>query len=130
MTGADTVKLVDFGGVQEALSTKDAAAIGTTIVGTAGYMPPEQFGGAATPASDLYALGGVLLFLLSGRAPAAFGSERLRVAWEAQVDVEGRLRQLLRGLLEPIAEDRVTAAQVRPPFTLLQRGDLIRNTQL
>ena len=30
------------------------------------YMAPEQFRGAAQPASDLYALGGTLLYLLSG----------------------------------------------------------------
>lgn len=34
--------------------------------GTYGYMAPEQFRGAAQPASDLYALGGTLLYLLSG----------------------------------------------------------------
>ena len=106
------VRLVDFGGVQGALATADAAALGSTVIGTAGYMPPEQFGGAATPASDLYALGAVLLFLLSGRPPSSFPNERLRVAWERDVDVSGPLRTLLRGLLEPIAEDRITAAQV------------------
>ena len=43
-----------------------ASGIGTTVVGTYGYMSPEQFRGAASPASDLYGLGGTLLFLLSG----------------------------------------------------------------
>ena len=43
-----------------------ASGIGTTVVGTYGYMAPEQFRGAASPASDLYGLGGTLLFLLSG----------------------------------------------------------------
>jgi eukaryotic-like serine/threonine-protein kinase len=104
------VLLVDFGAVQAALTSD--SSFGTTVVGTAGYMPPEQFGGAATVASDLYALGGVLLFLLSGRSPGSFGSERLRVAWEKEVQVNGRLRKLLKGLLEPMAEDRITAAQV------------------
>ena len=39
---------------------------GTTVIGTYGYMAPEQFRGAAEPASDLYGLGGTLLFLLAG----------------------------------------------------------------
>lgn len=39
---------------------------GTTVIGTYGFMAPEQFRGASEPASDLYALGGTLLFLLSG----------------------------------------------------------------
>ena len=39
------------------------------VLGTYGYMAPEQFRGAAQPASDLYALGGTLLYLLSGVLP-------------------------------------------------------------
>lgn len=38
----------------------------SVTTGTYGYMAPEQFRGAAQPASDLYALGGTLLYLLSG----------------------------------------------------------------
>ncbi|MBD1874302.1 hypothetical protein H6F75_12480 [Nodosilinea sp. FACHB-131] len=42
------VYLIDFGSVQT------AAHGGTvTVVGTYGYMPPEQFGGRSLPASDL-----------------------------------------------------------------------------
>lgn len=110
------VLLVDFGGVQEvaaaAADDGDGAPLGSTIIGTAGYMPPEQFAGAASPASDLYALGGVLLFLLSGRTPGQFKSERLRVSFEREVEVRPRLSALLSALLDPIAEDRPTASQV------------------
>ena len=48
------------------------------MVGTYGYMAPEQFRGAASPASDLYGLGGTLLFMLSGRPPSAFPVDRMR----------------------------------------------------
>lgn len=111
------VLLVDFGGVQEATAASadadgGAPPIGSTIIGTAGYMPPEQFAGAASPASDLYALGGVLLFLLSGRTPGQFKSERLRVSFEREVEVGPRMSALLGALLDPIAEDRPTASQV------------------
>lgn len=40
--------------------------LGSTIVGTYGYMAPEQFRGGAQPASDVYALGATLLTLMSG----------------------------------------------------------------
>lgn len=59
------VFLVDFGGVQ-AVAASESFALGSTVIGTYGYMAPEQFRGAAQPASDLYGLGGTLLYLLSG----------------------------------------------------------------
>ena len=59
------VYLVDFGAVQAARTE------GTiTVVGTYGYMPPEQFGDRAVPASDLYALGATLVYLATGQQPA------------------------------------------------------------
>ena len=60
------VFLVDFGGVQAVAST-EAFGLGSTVIGTYGYMAPEAFRGVAQPASDLYALGGTLLYLLSGK---------------------------------------------------------------
>ncbi len=61
------VYLVDFGSVQS-LGHRDGGTM--TIVGTYGYMPPEQFGGKAFPASDLYSLGATLIYLVSGKHPA------------------------------------------------------------
>ncbi|KIZ02988.1 serine/threonine protein kinase, partial [Monoraphidium neglectum] len=103
------VYLIDFGGVQGASPTGDSLA--STIVGTFGYLAPEQFRGAATPASDLYALGGTLLYLVSGQPPYAFPQERMRVAYKDQVTTGPQLGELLDGLLEPQAEDRVTAQE-------------------
>ncbi len=41
-----------------------------SVVGTPGYMSPEQAeGGTVGPASDIWSLGAVLFFVLSGRAP-------------------------------------------------------------
>ena len=53
----------------QAASAADSALQGSTMIGTYGYMAPEQFGGTALPASDLYGLGGTLLYLLSGDSP-------------------------------------------------------------
>ena len=60
--------LVDFGGIQQgSKDVADSEVMDTgTLVGTYGYMAPEQLRGSARPASDLFALGGTLLYLLSG----------------------------------------------------------------
>ncbi|MGL5059665.1 MAG: serine/threonine protein kinase [Microcoleus sp.] len=57
------VYLVDFGSVQT-LAAKKGSTI--TVVGTYGYMPPEQFGGRTVLASDLYSLGATLIYLVTG----------------------------------------------------------------
>lgn len=44
-----------------------------------------QFRGAASPASDLFGLGGTLLFLLSGRPPSAFPVDRMRTDFSSGV---------------------------------------------
>ena len=61
----EQVKLGDFGVAQLVDGTRITAA--GTIVGTAAYLAPEQVRGeAAGPASDVYALGLVLLEALTG----------------------------------------------------------------
>lgn len=61
----EQVHLVDFGAAQHLLHPEG----GRTVVGTFGYMAPEQFAGKAEPASDLYGLGATVIHLLSGRWP-------------------------------------------------------------
>ncbi|MEW5312551.1 MAG: hypothetical protein WDW38_004178 [Sanguina aurantia] len=106
------VYLVDFGGVQGIAAAGGSSGMGSTIVGTFGYMAPEQFRGAAQPASDLYALGATLLYVLSGRNPFEFPQERMQLSWRPSFPPPTPLwGTLLDGLLEPVAEDRLTAQE-------------------
>jgi serine/threonine protein kinase len=59
--------LVDFGAAKFATAT----ALGRTgtVIGTVGYVAPEQFIGQAVPASDLYCLGVTCVQLLTATEP-------------------------------------------------------------
>ena len=64
----DRVKVADFG-VASAVGLGSLTEVGT-VVGTAGYLAPEQARGEkATPASDRYALAVVAFELLTGERP-------------------------------------------------------------
>jgi serine/threonine protein kinase len=59
--GDGTPVLVDFGAVRQIFL--EASEEGSTVAGTYGYMPYEQYMGQASPASDLFALGATFLHL-------------------------------------------------------------------
>ncbi len=59
------VYLVDFG-----IAREFDAVRSKTIIGTSGYMAPEQWRASAEPRSDLYALGALIHYLLTGNDPA------------------------------------------------------------
>jgi serine/threonine-protein kinase len=63
-----SVKLADFG-IAKFFGGEEMTAAGS-IVGTADYMPPEQAEGkAVTSKSDLYSVGSIAYFALTGRPP-------------------------------------------------------------
>lgn len=64
--------LIDFGAVKEAMNTQvnlPGNQAPSMIIGTPGFMPAEQAGGRPTYTSDLYSLGLVAVFLLTGKLP-------------------------------------------------------------
>lgn len=101
------IYLVDFGSVQT------AAHGGTrTIVGTYGYMPPEQFGGETTPASDLYALGATLIYLATGQHPDKLPQKQMRIQFEDRVNLSPNLISWLQRLIEPSLDLRLKSASL------------------
>jgi serine/threonine protein kinase len=109
-TGPSQIYLVDFGSVQT-LAAREGSTI--TVVGTYGYMPPEQFGGRAYPTSDLYSLGATLIYLATGKHPADIPQgDDLRLNFEPFADLSPDLTQWLRSLIHPNANSRPASAKL------------------
>lgn len=99
------VYLVDFGSVQTA---QQGGTV--TIVGTYGYMPPEQFSGRTKPASDLYALGATLIYLATGQHPSELPQQELRILFADRVNLTPTLVDWLQWLTEPSLDLRLESA--------------------
>ena len=112
--------LVDFGAVRD--TYKSTLARGSTVVGTFGYMAPEQFQGQAVPATDLYGLGATALFLLTHRSPAELPEERLKISFRSRVQISESFADWLEKAIEPDAVDRFVSA--REALGLL-RGNVV-----
>lgn len=60
------IKIIDFGIARE---YKEQNLADTTVLGTKGYAPPEQYSGQTDPRSDIFALGMTMHHLLTGIDP-------------------------------------------------------------
>ena len=80
------IKLTDFG-LARAVECEKSLTRQGEVLGTPGFMAPEQFAGQAEPRSDLYALGMTAVALLSRKAPALLHDRAGRLAWEPVVSV-------------------------------------------
>lgn len=99
------VYLIDFGGTQKTL------AEGETLVGTYGYMAPEQFAGKAHITSDLYALGTSLIFLLSAYEPANLPQRDMCLQFRSVVDCPAAMADWIEQLIQPDPQQRFHRAE-------------------
>lgn len=102
------VYLIDFGTVQDRAKAEGAAF---TVAGTSGYVPPEQLWGRAIPASDLYALGATLVYLLTGTAPDDLPQQQMRLQFSDRVKLNARFTRWLGKLTNLVFERRFASAR-------------------
>jgi serine/threonine protein kinase len=113
------IALVDFGGVLDAARERG----GSTIVGTFGYMAPEQLHGQAVPATDIYALGATIVALAGGVEPEDVPRKGLRMDLDRHLPaMDAGLRRALAAMTDPDpdkrpqrARDVVALLAKRPP---------------
>jgi len=101
--------LLDFGGVRVALQPEG----GSTMIGTFGYMAPEQLHGEVTPATDIYALGATIAALAAGSPADQLPRKGLQIDLAAVMPA-GPLLAVLSDMTQPDPGRRLgTAAAVR-----------------
>ncbi len=111
------IALVDFGGVLDGARQQG----GSTVVGTFGYMAPEQLHGEVTPATDLYALGATLVSLAGGIEPEDVPRKGLRMDLERHLPaLDPSLRATLIAMTEPDPSHR--PARARDVVALLAKA--------
>jgi eukaryotic-like serine/threonine-protein kinase len=103
------IYLVDFGSVQDTYYTVTG---GSTVVGTYGYMAPEQFRGQAYLSTDLYGLGTTLLYLLTGIDPAILPQKKLKIDFHDFVSLPSDFANWIDRLLEPEPTRRFRTAEL------------------
>ncbi len=121
------VVLIDFGAVREVLDASESEA-GSTMVGTFGYMPPEQYAGQAYAQTDLFALGATCAHLLTGVSPERLFGELFHIELPEDVRISLGMRQWLRRLLEPEPGRRFGSAaealaELREGFLMQTHGE-------
>ena len=94
--------LVDFGAVRDQVKQSR----GSTMIGTFGYMAPEQFDGRAYPATDIYALGVSLIYALTHTAPGEMEKENFLINYRPHGQISHRLSLILDKMIAPNWKDR------------------------
>jgi serine/threonine protein kinase len=104
------IYLVDFGAVQDKASAEGKSF---TVVGTYGYAPMEQYGGRAVAASDLYALGATLIYLLTGISPAELPQDdEAKIVFSDRTSADSHFLQWIQKLVEPTVKKRYASARI------------------
>ncbi len=95
------VKIIDFGIARE---YKEQNLADTTVLGTKGYAPPEQYSGQTDARSDIFALGMTMHHLLTGVDPRSGDVYAPVRMWNPELS-EG-IELIINKCVQPAAENR------------------------
>lgn len=113
------IVLIDFGAAcflpEQNISTQPESDDTPLAIGTPGYMPDEQHLGMSQLNSDLYALGMLVIHMVTGVHPRTFQQDLIsgELDWQAYVDgqtIDPQLVEVLNRMVRSHPRDRYTSA--------------------
>ncbi|PIG90472.1 serine/threonine-protein kinase [Gloeocapsopsis sp. IPPAS B-1203] len=120
--------LIDFGAVKQLVNIEinsQGQTRSLSVIGTPGFMPPEQAAGRPVYASDLYSLGMTAIYLLTGRTPQQLdiNPQTGEIGWRRYAaSISPDFAAVLDKAIQPHIGDRYTTAQE-------MQSALLRSTQ-
>jgi serine/threonine-protein kinase len=110
--------LIDFGVIKDLENTvvSGSANYSGTMVGSGGYTAPEQAAGLSVYASDLFSLGMIAIFLLTGKNPANLRDLQTgHIHWWSEVlnkeTIDRDLVNTINKAIQHLADERFPSAE-------------------
>ena len=134
----DQLVLIDFGVVKNQVNSIGAGGSNQTAftafaVGTPGFAPPEQLAMRPVYASDVYALGVTIMYLMTGKAPKNMDCDPITgdIDWFKYVDVSDSFAEILTKMLEVAVKSRYkTAGEVLQVLDIENHVDSLSDSML
>ncbi len=107
--------LIDFGAVKEVgrlVSHAPGQTQVATVIGSVGYIAPEQLGGKPQPCSDIYSVGVLAIQALTGRPPTKIRDDPRtgQLLWRDLVPVSKELAEIVDRMICPRWQERFQSA--------------------
>jgi serine/threonine-protein kinase len=128
-------KIIDFG-IARLTQRGDTTIIGAGFAGKYNFVSPEQiglYGGEVQAQSDVYSLGLVLFYALSGQKLDMGGTQLQLVEKRRRVPdlgaIDARIRPLLERMLQPDPKDRPAMAEIETWGIGSSQGNLTKRPE-
>ncbi|MBE9191516.1 protein kinase [Gloeocapsopsis crepidinum LEGE 06123] len=107
--------LIDFGAVKQTMATainSQGKLTQTMVIGTPGFMSPEQAAGRPVYASDIYGLGLTAIYLLTGKLPQELEtSQHEEILWQQYIpQISPKFAAVINKAIQYHPRDRYTTA--------------------
>ncbi|AIE74546.1 IMS domain-containing protein [Synechocystis sp. CS-94] len=93
--------LIDFGAVKETMGVVtlgSGSTVSSVVIGTRGFMAPEQSAGRSVFSTDLYALGLTTIYAMTKKLPVEFATSQLtgELDWQSDVpEIDSNLARVI-----------------------------------